>query len=95
MNFPTRSVLQLNFPSVDGDKTSGLIPIKTDNPSKNRWNVGIAGEIIFGEIVHFDSQTVGKFITCKKILRSMMWQGVCHRSMQPWIITKLSTKFQW
>jgi hypothetical protein len=34
MNFPTRSVLQQNFPSVDGDKTSGLIPIKTDNPSR-------------------------------------------------------------
>jgi hypothetical protein len=31
MNFPTWSVLQQNFPSADGNKTSGPIPVKTDN----------------------------------------------------------------
>jgi hypothetical protein len=31
MNFPTRSVLQKNFPSGDENKNSGPIPIKTDN----------------------------------------------------------------
>jgi hypothetical protein len=34
MNFPTRSVLQQNFPSMDGNKTSGPIPAKTDNPKR-------------------------------------------------------------
>jgi hypothetical protein len=34
MNFPTRSVLQQNFPFANGDKTSGFIPIKTDNPRR-------------------------------------------------------------
>jgi hypothetical protein len=34
MNFPTRSVLRQNFPSVDGNKTSGPIPVKTNNPKK-------------------------------------------------------------
>jgi hypothetical protein len=34
MNFPTRSVLQQNFPSADGNKTSGPIPVKTDNPKR-------------------------------------------------------------
>ena len=34
MNYPARSVLQQNFPSSDGDKTSGPIPVKTDNPKR-------------------------------------------------------------
>jgi hypothetical protein len=34
MNFPTWSVLQQNFPSVDGNKTSEPIPVKTDNPKR-------------------------------------------------------------
>jgi hypothetical protein len=43
MNFPTRSVLQQNFPSVDGNKTSGPIPVKTDNPKRKPlecWDCG-------------------------------------------------------
>jgi hypothetical protein len=43
MNFPTRSVLQQNFPSVDGNKTSGPIPVKTNNPKKEPlkcWGCG-------------------------------------------------------
>jgi hypothetical protein len=34
MNFPTQSVLQQNFPSSGGNKTSGPIPVKTDNPKR-------------------------------------------------------------
>jgi hypothetical protein len=34
MNFPTQSVLQQNFTSVDGNKNSGPIPVKTNNPKK-------------------------------------------------------------
>jgi hypothetical protein len=34
MNFPARSVLQQNFPSVDGSKTFVPIPVKTNNPKK-------------------------------------------------------------
>jgi hypothetical protein len=34
MNIPTRSVLQQNFPSADGNNTSGPIPVKTDNPKR-------------------------------------------------------------
>jgi hypothetical protein len=34
MNFPTRSVLQQNFPSSDGNKTSGPIPVNINNPKK-------------------------------------------------------------
>jgi hypothetical protein len=43
MNFPTWSVLQQNFPSVDGNKTSGPIPVKTNNPKKEPlkcWGCG-------------------------------------------------------
>jgi hypothetical protein len=43
MNFPTRSVLQQNFPSSDGNKTSGPIPVKTNNPKKEPlkcWGCG-------------------------------------------------------
>ena len=43
MNFPTWSVLQQNFPSVDGNKTSGPIPVKTDNPKRKPlecWDCG-------------------------------------------------------
>jgi hypothetical protein len=34
MNFPTRTVLQQNFPLVDGNKNYGPIPVKTINPKK-------------------------------------------------------------
>jgi hypothetical protein len=34
MNFPTRSVLQQNFSSVDGNKTFGPMLVKTNNPKK-------------------------------------------------------------
>jgi hypothetical protein len=34
MNSPTWSVLQQNFPSVDRNKTSGPIPVKTNNPKR-------------------------------------------------------------
>jgi hypothetical protein len=43
MNFPTRSVLQQNIPSADGNKTSGPIPVKTDNPKRKPlecWDCG-------------------------------------------------------
>jgi hypothetical protein len=43
MNFPARSVLQQNFPSVDGSKTSGPIPVNTNNPKKEPlkcWGCG-------------------------------------------------------
>jgi hypothetical protein len=43
MNFPTRSVLQQNFPSSDGNKTSGPIPVKTNNPKREPlkcWGCG-------------------------------------------------------
>jgi hypothetical protein len=43
MNFPTRSVLQQNFPSSDGDKNSRPIPVKTNNPNKEPlkcWGCG-------------------------------------------------------
>jgi hypothetical protein len=34
MNYPSWSVLQQNFPLVDGKKTSGPILVKTNNPKK-------------------------------------------------------------
>jgi hypothetical protein len=34
MNFPAQSVLQQNFLSMDGSKTSGPIPVNTNNPKK-------------------------------------------------------------
>jgi hypothetical protein len=43
MNFPARSVLQQNFPSVDGSNTSGPIPVKTNNPKREPlkcWGCG-------------------------------------------------------
>jgi hypothetical protein len=43
MNFPTWSVLQQNFPSGDGNKTFGPIPVKTNNPKKEPlkcWDCG-------------------------------------------------------
>jgi hypothetical protein len=43
MNFPTWSVLQQNFPSADGNKTSGPIPVKIDNPKRKPlecWDCG-------------------------------------------------------
>jgi hypothetical protein len=43
MNYPARSVLQQNFPSSDENKTSGPIPVKTNNPKKEPlkcWGCG-------------------------------------------------------
>jgi hypothetical protein len=43
MNFPTWSVLQQNFPSGDGNKTSRPILVKTNNPKKEPlkcWGYG-------------------------------------------------------
>jgi hypothetical protein len=34
MNLPAQSVLQQNFPSSGGNKTSGPILVKTDNPKR-------------------------------------------------------------
>jgi hypothetical protein len=44
MNYPGRSVLQQNFPSVDGNKTSGPIPVKTNNPKKEPLKCRGCGE---------------------------------------------------
>ena len=44
MNFPTWSVLQQNFPLVDGNKTSGPIPVKTNNPKKEPMKCWGCGE---------------------------------------------------
>jgi hypothetical protein len=43
MNFPSWSVLQQKFPSSDGNKTFGPIPVKTDNPKREPlkcWGCG-------------------------------------------------------
>jgi hypothetical protein len=43
MKFPTQSVLHQNFPSVEGNKNSGPIPVKTNNPKKEPlkcWGFG-------------------------------------------------------
>jgi hypothetical protein len=43
MSFPARSVHQQNFPSLGGNKTSGSIPVKTDNPKREPlkcWGCG-------------------------------------------------------
>jgi hypothetical protein len=43
MDFPTWSVLQQNFLSMDGNKTPGPIPVKTNNPKKEPlkfWGCG-------------------------------------------------------
>jgi hypothetical protein len=43
MNYPAWSVLQQNFPSVDGNKTSGPIPVNTNNPKREPlkcWGCG-------------------------------------------------------
>jgi hypothetical protein len=43
MNYPAQSVLQQNFPSVDGNKNSGPIPVKTNNPKREPlkcWGCG-------------------------------------------------------
>jgi hypothetical protein len=95
MNFLAQSVLQQNFPSVDGSKTYGPIPVKTNNPKKEPLKCWVAEKSISRETVHTDNRIVEKFITFRKLPQSMMWQGVCRRFMQHWIITKLTTKLQW
>jgi hypothetical protein len=43
MSFPARSVHQLNFPSLSGNKLSGSAPVKTDNPKREPlkcWGCG-------------------------------------------------------
>jgi hypothetical protein len=43
MNFPARSMHQQNFPSLSGNKTSGPISVKTDNPKREPlkyWGCG-------------------------------------------------------
>jgi hypothetical protein len=43
MSFPARSMHQQNFPSLSGNKTSGPISVKTDNPKREPlkcWGCG-------------------------------------------------------
>jgi hypothetical protein len=44
MNLPAQSVLQQNFPSSDGNKTSGPIPVKNDNPKREPLKCRGCGE---------------------------------------------------
>jgi hypothetical protein len=95
MSFPAQSVHQQNFPSLGGNKLSGSAPVKTDNPKREPLKCwGCGEEHLLRDCPH-RQQTTREFTAFNKLPPSMMWPGVCRKFMQPWIITKLTTKLQW